>query len=294
MPCLKWVENIEGICSRSSPSIFIKLAKQWEFLSLDKFTMMKFRIKKPCHKTWQEMSEMSGGRLCDLCEKKVWDLDLVPNSEIQNLISKNSICGKISTSKIIAKGGLLLAITFSTASCTTQKKSNNNLTELSADKLIKITGTISAARNVKIEPKEIMLVTKQKLFKGQLDYNQNFTLEIPESEIKNHNIIKVDFLNSKFDNEYMDSSLHFISRNELLNGKNIIADDGAYEIGAVVIITPVPPDFYYFDGKIISESKYEKIKKENPDFEEILLSDTPFKNVITKQYSGNIFLLYSN
>jgi hypothetical protein len=67
-----------------------------------------------------------------------------------------------------------------------------------------------------------------------------------------------------------------------------------YEIGAVVITSPEPPDFYYFDGKRISKNKFENIKKENPNYDYIYLDEEVLTDIITKNaYVGTVYLLYS-
>ncbi len=64
-------------------------------------------------------------------------------------------------------------------------------------------------------------------------------------------------------------------------------------IGAVVIVTPEPPDFYYFNGKSISKYKFENILKEHPDYEKIVIDKAQYKNIITSTYSDTLYLLYS-
>lgn len=64
--------------------------------------------------------------------------------------------------------------------------------------------------------------------------------------------------------------------------------------GAVVITSPEPPDFYYFDGKRISKNKFENIKKENPNYDYIYLDEEVLTDIITKNaYVGTVYLLYS-
>ena len=44
--------------------------------------------------------------------------------------------------------------------------------------------------------------------------------------------------------------MHLLTKKDLFENKILIADDGMVTIGAVVIVTPEPPDLYYFNGKV--------------------------------------------
>lgn len=64
---------------------------------------MKFlKIENPCTESWENMHEISGGRFCDLCSKKVVDLTLLSDSEILKILdqSEGNICGHISRSRL--------------------------------------------------------------------------------------------------------------------------------------------------------------------------------------------------
>ncbi len=253
--------------------------------------MSKIKIEDPCHEDWNIMNSVSGGRFCDSCHEKVNDLDELSSIQIIDLLkSKPKVCGKLNPLKTASS--IILALTLTITSCTTQNQRSLS-TEVSTDKTVKITGKISWSKEVEIHPTSINLITKSKLYTGKIDKNNNFEFEIPESILKSQNLIRINFQKKGANAFYEDYSNHLISKNQLIRSQNLVADNGEVTIGAVVVVSPTPPDFYYFNGKNISKSKYEKLKKENTKLVEIKLYDDVYKNVITSEDSDTISLLYS-
>ena len=254
--------------------------------------MKKIDIKNPCSISWNEMQNLGNNRFCQHCNKTVLDLDLKNEVEIENLLIENpKLCGKFSKFNIAVS--LILVVSLSITSCSVTNTPSNHPTEKEIDKIVKISGKISAAKGITIKPTSIKLVTKSKLFLGKIDSQNNFEIEIPESKIKERNIIKIDFMKTKHENTFQDYSLHLLTKKDLFENKTLIADDGMVTIGAVVIVTPKPPDFYYFNGKSISKYKFEKILKEHPDYEKIVIDKAQYKNIITSTYSDTLYLLCS-
>ena len=254
--------------------------------------MKKIDIKNPCSISWNEMQNLGNNRFCQHCNKTVLDLDLKNEVEIENLLIENpKLCGKFSKFNIAVS--LILVVSLSITSCSVTNTPSNHPTEKEIDKIVKISGKISAAKGITIKPTSIKLVTKSKLFLGKVDSQNNFEIEIPESKIKERNIIKIDFMKTKHENTFQDYSLHLLTKKDLFENKTLIADDGMVTIGAVVIVTPEPPDFYYFNGKSISKYKFEKILKEHPEYEKIVIDKAQYKNIITSTYSDTLYLLYS-
>lgn len=254
--------------------------------------MKKIDIENPCSISWNEMQDLGKDKFCQHCNKTVLDLDFKNDAEIENLLIENpKLCGKFSKFNIAAN--LILAVSLSITSCSATNTPSNHPTEKGIDKIMKIYGEISAAEGITVKPTSIKVVTKSKLFLGKIDSQNNFEIEIPESKIKERNIIKIDFIKTKYENTFQDYSLHLLTKKDLFENKTLIADDGMVTIGAVVIVTPEPPDLYYFNGKSISKYKFENILKENPDYEKIVIDETQYKNIITNTYSDSLHLLYS-
>ena len=180
------------------------------------------------------------------------------------------------------------------SSCSDQKVIQNNSIKNILDKKILIKGKIDSVKIGFREPQSIKLITKSKLYNGTIDTDNNFQIEVPESIIQQKNILKISYSQIKYGKVIKGSSIHLLSKNDLFSNKTLHADDGMLEIGAVVIVTPTPPDFYYFNGKRISKNKFEKIKKENPSYEYIYLDEEVFTDIITKNaYVDKVYLLYS-
>ena len=254
--------------------------------------MKKIDIENPCSISWDEMQDLGKDKFCQRCNKTVLDLDLKNEVEIVSLLIEDpKLCGKFSKFNIAAS--LILAVSLSITSCSVTNTPSNHPTEKGIDKIVKISGKISAAKGITIKPTSIKVVTKSKLFSGKIDSQNNFEIEIPESKIKERNIIKIDFMKTKHKNTFQDYSLHLLTKKDLFENTTLIADDGMVTIGAVVIVTPEPPDFYYFNGKSISKYKFENILKEHPDYEKIVIDKAQYKNIITSTYSDTLYLLYS-
>lgn len=60
-----------------------------------------------------------------------------------------------------------------------------------------------------------------------------------------------------------------------------------------MITVPQPPDFYFIDGKSVTQRKFKKTKNEIPNSIEIILYNDDDKKAITDQYCGDLYLLYS-
>lgn len=255
----------------------------------------KIKIQNPCSESWESMTDISEGKFCEICSKKVWDLTGKSYEDIKEILNDNpKLCGRINRSKINITSSILIAISLTTISCSSQKSIQTGSTENILDKKIVIAGKIDSVKIGVLEVKSIKLVTKSNLYEGLIDSENNFKIEIPESVIQEKNIIKITFNQIRNDKITKGSSIHLLTKKDLFSHKTLHADDGMYEIGAVVITTPEPPDFYYFDGKRISKNKFEKIKKENPNYDYIYLEEEVLTNIITKNvYVGTVYLLYS-
>lgn len=61
----------------------------------------EFQIPTPCEQKWNNMQNVSGGKFCDLCTKKVFDLTDKTDIEIHSLLQENeSICGRIQSTRL--------------------------------------------------------------------------------------------------------------------------------------------------------------------------------------------------
>jgi len=70
-------------------------------------------IAKPCQKSWNDMTEATGGRYCNSCEKVVTDFTTMSNQEIIDFIAgrdRSQICGKFKIPQLQAFNQSLLIV----------------------------------------------------------------------------------------------------------------------------------------------------------------------------------------
>jgi len=92
---------------------------------------------------------------------------------------------------------------------------------------------------------------------------------------------------------YENTSIIF-TKNEQINKREFQIDSQHSYVGDVAIMLERPPDYYYFNGKSISERKFEKLKTENPDYQFFFFKDKDAEIIARKSYLNSLQLLYSN
>lgn len=253
------------------------------------------KIENPCTESWENMHPISGGRFCNLCNKKVLNLDGYSEQELHFLKkSNNPICGKISSkSPILSSVFLAATLSFSTL-CSSQTKTENSVENV-YQKEITITGKLISSQDRKMISGEISLVTLDKVYSAKADEKGDFVLIFPERALSENNIIRIDYTILDYNNkEFTDFSTSILKTNELLGKQSFKIEDKLVLIGAVVITENEPPDVYYFDGKKISKRKFEKLKKENPEYKYLVFYDKVTIQKLTKKtFVDTLYLLYS-
>ncbi|MEY8761108.1 hypothetical protein [Chryseobacterium tongliaoense] len=252
------------------------------------------------------------GKFCEKCSKCVIDFTDKTDKQIQNIFKKadgKEICGRISTRSLsMAATGIILItnLTFAQA----QTKNNFEIaTEQKAVNIIKVSGKLIFKRTKKeIPDAEVFFICKSKYIKTTTDENGNFVLEIPDELIKRKNVLYFDF--EKLNNEtyknpdreapnlvngdiYENTSIIF-NKNEQIDNKEFQIDSQHSYVGGAVIMSERPPDYYYFNGKNISERKFEKLKKENPNYQYFFFKNKEAEIISRKDYLNSLQLLYPN
>ena len=92
---------------------------------------------------------------------------------------------------------------------------------------------------------------------------------------------------------YQNTSVIF-TKNEEINNKEFQIDSEFLKMGAVVVTLESPPDYHYFNGKSISERKFEKLKKENPNYQYFFFKNKEAEVISRKSYLNSLQLLFSN
>lgn len=187
------------------------------------------RIEKPCEKSSEKIHDVSGGKFCDLCSKKVLDLSNLSDSEIINILHQKrgeKVCGmvfksqlnrplvepqqtsvhysrKMTFSKMAA--GVTLAVTvvnsypaqtknISTemiSSKTKVSKENQKEEEITGNRNVIISGKVLAGKKGNAsENTTVSLITKTKVYSTKTDSKGLYTLEIPKEVIRKENLIE--------------------------------------------------------------------------------------------------------
>lgn len=268
------------------------------------------KIQNPCPENWENMQDSPEGKFCEKCSKCVVDFTDKTDKQVQDIFKTangKEICGRISARSLsIAAAGIILItnLTF------VQAQTHNNpglATEQKAIQNTKISGKLIFKRTKKeIANAEVFYIHKSKYFKTITDEEGNFSLEIPNDFIKSKNVLYFNF--DKINIELMklrkgkdtiseynyDNQAVIFSKKEKIENKNFQIDNSVYEIGAVVIVSNRPPDYYYFNGKSISERKFEKLRKENPDYQFFFFTNKEAEVIARKSYLETVRLLFSN
>ena len=63
---------------------------------------IRLQVPKPCHESWENMTEMDRGRFCSSCQKKVVDFSLMNDHQVLEYISKtkSGLCGHFSVDQL--------------------------------------------------------------------------------------------------------------------------------------------------------------------------------------------------
>ncbi|AZA76344.1 hypothetical protein EG347_01780 [Chryseobacterium sp. G0186] len=269
------------------------------------------KIDDPCSEKWDDMKEFSQGRFCEICSKNVFDFTEHTDGEIQNFLKNQNgakICGRISLRSISKAGiGLVLIANLSFVQAQNTPDISSNRIEKSLKKVIKVSGKLILEETQQEIPyAEVFFISKKKIIKTVSNKKGDFSLEIPDDLLKDKNVLYLDFRKLNGANrketktldtvdayDYQNEAIVF-SRNERIVNKKYVINHKGYEIGAVVIIRNPPPNYYYFNGKNISESKYNKLKEEFPHYTSFSFEDSIAKVISGEDLITKLYLLYSN
>lgn len=269
------------------------------------------KIKNPCPENWENMQNTPEGKFCEKCSKCVIDFAEKTDDQIEKIMKKakgKEICGRISVKSLSAMAAGIILITNLTFVQAQTKKDFGVATEQKTVNSTKVSGRLIFQRTKKeIANAEVVFIHKSKYIKTTTDENGNFVLEIPNELLRRKNLLYFDF--EKLNNEtyksldrktsnlmnadvYENTSIIF-TKKEQINEKEFQIDSQHAYIGGVVIMTERPPDYYYFNGKSMSEKKFEKIRKENPAFQFFIFDDKEAEVIAGKSYVNTVRLLFS-
>lgn len=272
---------------------------------------MKLNIHKPCSEKWDAMQNSPHGKFCKLCSKHVVDFTDKTEKEIWDIFNRaggKEVCGRLplSFSKIAAGVILITNLTFSqgqtpSPSFEAIEQSTTSFTKLSGKLIFKI--------NKKgIPGAEVIFIHKNQYIKTQTDKNGNFTLEIPNELISKKNVLYFNFnvLNEKTianperkipnvaGGDIYENTTIIFTKDEKIVDKTFVIESQKFYLGGISIMTDSPPDYYFFDGKNISEKKFRKLQEENPGYSYFVFEGKEAQAIANKSYIRTLRLLYSN
>lgn len=274
--------------------------------------MSRIKIIKPCHEQWDHMQDSPTGKFCEKCAKNVIDFTEKNDEEIQSIFSKaqgKEICGRISSmplSKMAASFFLISNLTFSQVQTQAKTTAPQERTET---KIIKISGKLIFQKTKKYIPNaDVFFISKNKYLKTTTDDSGSFSLYVSEDLLRRKNVLYFSFdkvndeirrsldkstLNEVVGNTYENNFVIF-SKDETINNKEFAIESESFYLGGAAIISPSPPDYYYFNGKSISENKFEKLKKENPNYQYFIFDGKIAETISNSDNLNYLHLLFSN
>lgn len=273
---------------------------------------MKNRLKvpHPCPENWDDMQNFPSGKFCEKCSKCVVDFTHKTDEQIQDILKKadgEEICGRVSTRSLaLAAAGIILITNLTFVQAQTQ----DNLRTATEQKIVDVTKVsgklVSKITKKEVPGAEVFFICRSKYIKTTTNKDGTFSLDIPNELIEKKNVLYFDFdkMNKTLDktnngrdtislNGFENEAVIF-KKNEKLENKEFQIDSQYVSIGAIVITSETPPDYYYFNGKSISERKFENLKKENPTYQFFFFKDKEAEVISRKTYLNSLRLLYSD
>lgn len=256
------------------------------------------KIETPCEASLEKMHNISGGKFCDLCSKKVYDLSSFSHSEILDIIEQNKggkFCGilinrqpektlensikrsgNISSKKInitkVAAGFALTAGMINTVPAQTKtiskiemilshknvSEENEESNNYETNNKFITSGRIITSEEEKPVKAHVNLITVNKVYSTETDANGFYSLEIPKELTHEENYL-LEFRPFSFD---IDQKLKVFNKKELLQNNIIkLADNGIYkELGEISIGPPYASEnsVVFLHGKRIDYKLYNK------------------------------------
>ena len=256
---------------------------------------MNIKINKSCPEKWENMQDSPEGKFCEKCSKCVIDFTDKSAQEITKILNeheKDNVCGRIFSGTSFKASSLAASIILTTnitfINAQTFNQSHNNKSGITAlkkeNQTINFSGTLLNSKNKQpIINAEVYFIQLKKYLKAITDEKGNFSIEIPYETINDENVIYINFQNLISSRKSKDTAIIAVENNKLILSKTDLLRKKTYEfstdryteIGAVVIVTPEPPNYYYFNGKTVSKRKFEKLRKENLQYQYLRFEGCP-------------------
>ncbi len=268
-------------------------------------------INNPCPENWEDMQDFPQGKFCEKCSKCVFDFTEKTDDYIQDILKQangKELCGRISAKSVSAIMAGIILITKLTFVQAQTKNDFGIATEQKIMSRTRVSGKLIFKTTKKEIPNaEVFFIHKSRYIKTTTDENGNFALEIPNELIERKNVLYFDFeklndqtykshdrkLSNLMNGDIYENTSVILTKKEQMNEKEFKIDSQHSYIGAVVISIERPPNYYYFNGKGISERKFEKLKKGNPQYQYFSFEGKEAKVLSRIGFIDRVYVLYS-
>lgn len=212
------------------------------------------RIEKSCEESLKKMRDLSDGKFCDLCSKKVLDLSDLNDSDILNIIQQNKgerFCG------IVFKNQLNRSLQPEIPFSETHHSRKATFTKIAA-------GVALTASIFNSYPAQTKTVTKTEFISFQSKISKENRKE--EDKIGDGNVmISGKVLIKKTNKPSPETTVHFITPQKVYSVKTDSQGSYALEVPKEVIKTEnlleFSPENYDYEGQLIIFKKEELLKK---------------------------------
>ncbi|RKT00831.1 hypothetical protein [Chryseobacterium defluvii] len=285
----------------------------------------EIQIQSPCEESWNAMQSVSGGRFCDLCSKKVYDLTDKTDEEIQSILESNeAICGKIQSTRLYTHqeklkpnynfsqfpfrkmaSGIFLAAMFTSNLNAQQKKDTMRSQEIMGivaviptpredtdyyrSKKKQIQFRYSGSNDILGQYYFMSMLTLSKKYSS--DYSGNY-IDVPEDYLGLKNIFVLE--TPKDQTGYNNNQFFFIIN------KNKITEDNTLEINLdkarkTEFRSKDKRPLYFLNGEEISQEEYEK-RKNNSHIKSYFLSELYAREILGEEYNldDGVILSYTD
>ncbi|WP_267406907.1 MULTISPECIES: hypothetical protein [unclassified Chryseobacterium] len=212
------------------------------------------RIENPCLEPLENMNDVSGGKFCDLCSKKVLDLSGLNDSEILNIfqqnkgekfcgivskkqlnhqfqpiisVSQNSISPRKTTFTKIAAGLALTASIVNSYPAQTAQSSNTEFATFSSSKpkkekdkvddgFFKLFGKVVSEDENKPISVNVSFITAQKVYTTKTNSDGSYFLEIPKEILKYESLIEFKPTNHTYERKLIIYTIKDLGKPQLI------------------------------------------------------------------------------
>lgn len=270
---------------------------------------MKFKLDKPCDENWGNMQNISEGKYCEKCSKKVLDLTQKSDEEIEEIMrkSEDQLCGRISSSasKIALSTALVLNLTFLNAQDVSVSLPLLSESQIQNDGNVIVSGELLLKEYKELICEvDIYWIHKDKYIKAVSDNYGKFMITIPSQYINDQNLLyfsfnrinkEIQYRNKKKGDTrlmpppYPDEYFIFSKNDEIKNRQFFFNNYLTIRTGGLLR----RKIHYYFNGNAVTEDEFDLLRKINPEYSYFYLQDEFARTVIGNENVDSLYLLFS-